>query len=77
MGGDRISVTREALKLFIQSLPVGCHFSIISFGTKAEALPYKGKDVIFPYNDTTLEKAKKEIDKFGANFGGTNILKPL
>jgi von Willebrand factor A domain-containing protein 5 len=33
MGGARIEQTKEALQIFIQSLPVGCDFSILSFGT--------------------------------------------
>lgn len=38
MGGDRIEKAKEALALFIRSLPVGCHFSIISFGSKYTTL---------------------------------------
>ena len=30
----RIEVTQDALKIFIRSLPVDCHFTITSFGTK-------------------------------------------
>lgn len=33
MDGIRMELTREALNLFVQSLPIGCTFSIISFGT--------------------------------------------
>jgi len=29
-----MEMTKEALKLFIKSLPAGCMFEIISFGTK-------------------------------------------
>lgn len=32
MGGKRIEITKEALKLFIQSLPVGSQFAILGFG---------------------------------------------
>ena len=38
MGGDRIEKAKEALALFIRSLPVGCHFSVISFGSKHTTL---------------------------------------
>jgi Mg-chelatase subunit ChlD len=30
--GERMEITKDALKLFIQSLPVGSQFAILSFG---------------------------------------------
>jgi von Willebrand factor A domain-containing protein 5 len=33
MSGKKMEMTKEALKLFIQSLPPGCLFEIISFGS--------------------------------------------
>jgi von Willebrand factor A domain-containing protein 5 len=33
MSGQKMEMTKEALKLFIQSLPPGCLFEIISFGS--------------------------------------------
>jgi len=33
MSGSRMEITKEALKLFIQSLPVGSTFAIIGFGS--------------------------------------------
>ena len=33
MGGQRMDITREALKLFMMSLPSGSYFEIISFGS--------------------------------------------
>ncbi len=33
MSGQKMDMTNEALKLFIQSLPAGCTFEVISFGT--------------------------------------------
>jgi Mg-chelatase subunit ChlD len=35
MGVKRMEITKDALKLFIQSLPVGSQFAILSFGTKS------------------------------------------
>jgi uncharacterized protein with von Willebrand factor type A (vWA) domain len=38
MAGRKIDMVKEALLLFMQSLPVGCAFQIISFGTEFEKL---------------------------------------
>ena len=38
MYGERIQVAVQAMDLFIRSLPKGCKFSIISFGSDFEPL---------------------------------------
>ena len=43
MSGRRIETCKAALKLFIQSLPVGCKFSIISFGTNDSCMTIDGE----------------------------------
>jgi hypothetical protein len=35
MSGGRMELTRQALTLFIKSLPVGSNFSILGFGSEA------------------------------------------
>jgi hypothetical protein len=55
MGGSRIDVTREALKLFIQSLPVGSQFAIIGFGTNHDYTKTKDNKQIWNYNDDTMK----------------------
>ena len=52
MSGGRIRTCREALKLFIQSLPVGSKFSIIGFGSNIETMEIRG-NVVNEYNDDT------------------------
>jgi Mg-chelatase subunit ChlD len=38
MNGDKMNITIESLKLFLQSLPSGSRFDIISFGSKFKTL---------------------------------------
>ena len=56
MSGARIRTCKAALKLFIQSLPVGSKFSIISFGSNEKVMNINGKQVI-DYNDFTSKQA--------------------
>jgi hypothetical protein len=44
---NRMKVAKEAMDLFIRSLPKGCKFSIISFGSHWEAL----QPSVMEYND--------------------------
>lgn len=76
MGGSRIEDAKSALKIFMRSLPVGCKFTIMSFGSNHSNMTLQGKDVI-PYSDVTMNEAIEEIGTFSSNFGGTNILSPL
>lgn len=69
-----MDVTRQALKLFLSSLPDGCKFSIISFGSNYQ---YLRQEHPFEYNDESLKYCRDQIEEFEANFGGTNIYEPL
>jgi len=78
MSGDRIHTAKEALKLFIQSLPSGSKFSIISFGSTHQAYTHAGYESgVFDYNDTTKDYALGHIYGMDANFGGTDIFTPM
>ena len=46
MSGSRIEKAREALILFLRSLPPGCMFSVVSFGTFHRFLTINGETVI-------------------------------
>ena len=67
MGGSRIKKAKEALVLFLKSLPEDSYFNIISFGSSSQrAFPQSQK-----YESGRVEKTIKEIEKMGADLGGT------
>jgi len=73
MGGSYIKSASETLVLFLKSIPQGCFFNIISFGSRHEAFFQSS----MPYNQKTLEKAVKFVSKLKADMGGTELLAPL
>jgi len=60
--------------LFIQSLPSGCKFGILSFGNIQS---WSSGGSIIDYNNDTKENAIAEVMNFAADHGGTDILTPL
>lgn len=64
MSGGPIMTAKAALKLFIQSLPVGSQFSIISFGTSwlytADNSKVRDQN-IWDYDDESMDKILKLI----------------
>ena len=74
MMGDKIKITRQSMKLFMQSLPLDSQFAIVSFGSEYR---YTLSEEPIEYNDENLELCKVEIGRFEADFGGTDILEPL
>ncbi|CAI2383841.1 unnamed protein product [Moneuplotes crassus] len=73
MTGQRISIAKDALRLFIRSLPEGSKFNIVSFGTRYTLF----KEESIEYNEESLNEAIDEINTFTADLGGTEILTPL
>ena len=71
---NRINITVEAMKLFLQSLPADCKFGIIGFGSDYYT---KWDYSISDYNDKTKNKAINQIQNMKADYGGTDMLKPL
>lgn len=73
MGGTRIEKAKEALFLFLKSLPVDSYFNIISFGSKSESM--------FPSSERNsikaIESAILAVKNMTANMGGTEIFQPL
>lgn len=74
---NRMETTKAALKLFIQSLPVGSTFAILNFGSNEKWVTKSDASPLWQYTDENMEKIKFIIDGFRADYGGTNILTPL
>eukprot|EP00079_Xenopus_tropicalis_P014129 XP_004910376.1 PREDICTED: von Willebrand factor A domain-containing protein 5A isoform X1 [Xenopus tropicalis] len=70
---QRIESAKETLVLLLKSLPLGCYFNIIGFGSRFE--------FFFPetieYTQESMDEAVKKVTQMEANMGGTEILQPL
>ncbi|CAF2600098.1 unnamed protein product [Rotaria sp. Silwood2] len=71
-----IGLAKEAMLLFIRSLPVGAHFNIIRFGSNFDIL-FKNETLTTVYDETTAKIAENLTRSMEANFGGTELLEPL
>lgn len=70
-----MEMTQEALKLFIQSLPPGCLFEIVSFGDYFSLASSDKKGLM--NNDFNVMKMRAHIDSMRADMRGTEIYNPL
>ena len=63
MSGKRMKLANEALTIFIRSLPVGCRFSVYSFGDEFTWMTHESDNEknVFAYNEETMDYAIKEI----------------
>lgn len=73
MRGSRNNSARETLLLFLKSLPDGCYFNVVGFGSSYKTL-FKNSQL---YNDENLKKATDLAETMQADLGGTEILRPL
>ena len=73
MGGEFIKSARETLVLFLKSIPPGCSFNIIGFGSNYESLFSSS----VPYNQEHLDRAIQHAECIDADLGGTELLPPL
>ena len=74
MSGSSIKLAKEALILFIKSLPQGSKFKIIGFGSSYANYCQEG---FYDYNEDRVQQAIKLVNSLSANLGGTDILNPL
>ncbi|CUS07913.1 unnamed protein product, partial [Tuber aestivum] len=70
---DTIPYVKSALRVFLKSLPLGCFFNIISFGSQCTLLWERSR----AYGEGTLRIASHHIETFDASYGGTELLPPL
>ncbi|KAL2259009.1 hypothetical protein VTK26DRAFT_7458 [Humicola hyalothermophila] len=71
---NRIPNLKAALNIFLKSLPIGVKFNICSFGSRHELLfPDGSKN----YDASSLEIATHYVNSFAANFGGTEMYRPM
>ena len=73
MSGSYIREAAETLMLFLKSLPEGCSFNIVGFGSRFEKL---FPDSV-PYNQANLDKAITHAMQLQADLGGTQLYFPL
>ncbi|OCK98989.1 uncharacterized protein K441DRAFT_541239 [Cenococcum geophilum 1.58] len=74
MGGRKIEMLRDALAVFLKSLPERSHFNIYSFGSTFSSLWEKSQ----PYSQDSLDSATQHVGQFFlANMGGTELLPAL
>jgi hypothetical protein len=73
MKGSSIETAKQAVELFIKSLPERSLFNILSFGSDFAKL--------FPesqaYSEASIASAIAKVKAFQANMGGTEIYRPL
>lgn len=73
MGGAKNKALVSALNIFIKSLPVGVRFNICAFGSDYKFLWPKSQ----AYNQANMEEAIRFVNTFNADYGGTELLKPV
>eukprot|EP00026_Physarum_polycephalum_P002025 Phypoly_transcript_02029.p1 GENE.Phypoly_transcript_02029~~Phypoly_transcript_02029.p1 ORF type:complete len:983 (+),score=158.19 Phypoly_transcript_02029:31-2949(+) len=73
MMGDFWKTASTALQLFIRSLPSGCFFNIVGFGSTFEAV--FEKSVLL--NESNFKFASSILPKWDANLGGTEMVGPV
>lgn len=74
MKGGRIEMAKESLILFLKSMPPDSYFNIVSFGSRYRSMFHKESS---KYSEEKIDNAIKEIQRFQADLGGTELFDPL
>ena len=61
MWGDRMVKAKEALILFLRSLPEGCKFTVINYGSTQNYLLVKKEISVIEYNEENVIDAIRQI----------------
>lgn len=75
MSGSSITLAKEALKLFIKSLPMSSRFDIIGFGSTY--VNYFNFPLLIDETGMSIKEAFLTIDRLAADLGGTDIHGPM
>lgn len=67
----KIELVRQAMLIFVKSLPVDCYFNIIRFGTNYESLFARSTGI---YSEENVHKAQEYIQRMKADLGGTELV---
>ena len=73
MMGDRIEMAKKSLVLFLKSLPLGSKFNVVQFGSMYAYFFEESQE----YTDINVGKAIDLIQDVDADFGGTELFKPI
>jgi hypothetical protein len=68
---NKIGFARQAMLLFLKSLPLNCHFNIIRFGSNYETL---FTDITATYNKENAQRAEQLTKNMQASLGGTELV---
>ena len=68
---NKIGLARQAMLLFLKSLPIGCHFNIIRFGSNYKSL---FNDMTTIYNEDNVREAEQLMNNMNADLGGTELV---
>ncbi|CAF3940942.1 unnamed protein product [Adineta steineri] len=71
---NKIELARQAMLLFLKSLPVNCYFNIIRFGSDHQGL---FSEITVIYNEANAQKAEQLTKTMRADLDGTELLPPL
>ncbi|KAG7412574.1 von Willebrand factor A domain-containing protein 5A [Fusarium oxysporum f. sp. rapae] len=71
--GGQIPGLKNALQIFLKSLPVGVKFNICSFGSHFSFLWDRAQS----YSQETLDKAVQHVETFDSDYGGTEMYQPF